>query len=71
MTNEEYKVYERKYRSIQDLRPDVSLESLIELQDAALRAFLGQPGYERIWEDETQTRIARQKTLSKLPRHTG
>jgi hypothetical protein len=71
MTREEYKIYLRKYRSIEDLRAEPSLQSMILLQDAALRAFMGESGYERIWEEETRARISRQKTLAKLPRHAG
>jgi len=71
MTHKEYSLYKQKYNSISDLHADVSLESMIQLQDATLRAFVSQPGYERFWEEETQARIARQRTFAKLPRHAG
>ncbi|HEX9613945.1 MAG TPA: hypothetical protein VGA55_00480, partial [Bacteroidota bacterium] len=71
MTSEEYRIYKQKYAAIKDLQADVSLESMIQLQDATLRAFVSQPGYERFWEEETQARIARQRTFARLPRHAG
>lgn len=71
MTNEEYRIYKHKYNSIDGLHANVSLESMIQLQDAALRAFASQPGYERLWEEETQARIARQGILARLPRDAG
>lgn len=69
MNPQEYLIYIRKYAALQGVPADTDLDSIVRLQDAALRAFVQEPGYERLWEEETETRIVRQATLARLPRH--
>lgn len=68
MTREEYKICTEKFR-IQDVPYETDLKAMVQLQAATLRAFVQEPGYEELWEEETQARVARQQVLSKLPSH--
>ena len=69
MTLQEYRIYSQKYTILQSVPHEADLHVMIPLQDAVRRAFAQEPGYERLWEEETKARIARQEALSRLPRH--
>ena len=69
MTRQEYTIYCQKYKLLENEPFPTDLETMIQLQDAALRAFVQGPGYERLWDEETTARIERQKALSRFPRH--
>ena len=69
MNKDEFAVYQRKYLALEEAGSSPEMGPMIQLYDAALRAFVQEPGFEILWEAETQARIVRQGCLATLPRH--
>ena len=69
LTREEYHFLRRRYEQLEPAAPPRDEKSISELEDAVLRAFVQHRGHQLFWEEETEVRVARQRTFFALARH--
>jgi len=69
MTREEYLQFMQRYKLLNDHPTDCEMANMVLLQDVALRAFVQSENHEAFWEEETASRILRQKTFRAMAAH--
>ena len=69
LTREEYHFLRRRYEQLDPASPHHDEKCMSQFEDAVLRVFVQHRGHELFWEEETEARVARQKTFSALAQY--
>jgi hypothetical protein len=69
VTREEYKFLRLRYEQLDTAPPNADESGINQVEEAVVRIFAQEKGHELFWEEQTETRVARQQVFYNLAQH--